>query len=60
MVVKPPCYEPMDKCDTCPYRHTCKKRKRKYSPYQPWSPYPTTPDPPYMPAPTIWMRCGNE
>jgi hypothetical protein len=51
---KPQCYEEENKCDACPYRHTCKKRRR-YVPYAPWQ--PTTPDPPYMP--TIWMRCGE-
>ena len=29
-IVPPPCYEPENPCETCPYRTTC--RKRRYYP----------------------------
>ena len=39
----PPCYVPVNKCDTCDKRDTCKNRNC-YSPYIPYYPsYPVYP-----------------
>ena len=47
----PPCYEPIDPCECCPYRTSCKKSKKPcYVPI-------IVPPPPYIPPyypPIIW------
>jgi len=35
----PPCYEPKDPCETCPYKDSCKQKKPVNPPYWPNPPY---------------------